>query len=111
MPKTLKQLITLGVGEVVIAAVNLTDLLVGESDTLTGTPTAVEQTSSDLTITNVVKNSAEYTERETGDTVAANMAVRFTVSGGLAGTSYTVRVTCTTTNGATLIRDAEIRWI
>lgn len=61
---------------------------------LTGTPTVAEVTTSDLTIANVLKNAASMTIDD--ETVAANKAVTWKVSGGTAGSTYLLKVTCTT---------------
>lgn len=94
----------MGVGETRIAAVNFGPTL-DDSDTLTGTPTVVEQTTSDLTISQVTLNSATYEERGSGETVAANTAVKFAVTGGsVANSPYSLLVTASTVAGETLKR-------
>ena len=77
----------------------------GES--LTGTPT-IEGSPSGLTISNVGLNSAATTI--SGRPVAANQAVMGKVSGGAAGTTYTLKVTATTDGSPaqTIIRDASL---
>lgn len=79
--------------------------------TLTGTPTVNEQTTSDLTIADVALNSAAVTVYRDGVavSVAANLAVVFSITGGTAGKPYTVRVTATTTGtpAETLSMDCE----
>lgn len=71
---------------------------VGQLDSgelLTGTPLAVEVTTSDLTITNKAVNSAALTINN--KTVAIGQAVTFTASGQLVASSpYTVKITATT---------------
>lgn len=76
---------------------------------LTGTPTATEVTTADLTIDNVAKNSSSLTVL--GRSVAANQAVQFRVTGGDAGTTYVVRVTCGTdaTPPQTLSTDVRVK--
>lgn len=69
------------------------DLL--SAEVLSGTPTVVEETTTDLTITNVAVNSAAiiYPSR----TVAIGKAVEFTVVGQLAATrEYSLLITSTT---------------
>jgi hypothetical protein len=61
---------------------------------LTGTPTAVEQTTGDLTIASMAVNTAAI-EIE-GRAVAVGEAVQFKVSGQQSGTTYRIRVTATT---------------
>ena len=80
---------------------------------LTGTPSAVEQTTSDLTIANVAVNDASYVDDETNKTVEVGQAVQFTVAGGSADTTYTVRVTASTdsTPAETLVYDLTMEWV
>ncbi len=70
--------------------VDFTDYL-RSGETLTGTPTVVEVTTSALTIDNKAVNSAAITKD--GRTVAIGKGVVFRVQGGTAGTTYTIRVT------------------
>ena len=64
-------------------------------EVMTGTPTAVEQTSSDLTISNVAVNTAALTINDIS--VAIGNAVQFKVLGQLvANTPYTVKITAGT---------------
>ena len=90
-------------GDTEAGAVNFVNQL-RESELLTGTPTVAEQTSSDLTISNAGLNSGSV--EIAGVTAAANQAVTYTVSGGAAGTLYSVKVTATTdaTDARTLNR-------
>lgn len=77
--------------------VDLTSVLFS-TESLTGTPTV--SGSSDLTFTssNIVVNTAAYTDDE-GTTVAVGKAVQFSVSGGTAaGSPYTITVTAATNN-------------
>jgi hypothetical protein len=96
MVLTLPQMHTISVGDTEKVSVNYTEHLdVGES--LTGTPTVVEITTTDLTIGNKVVSSVTYVESGTGNTVAVGSAVQFTVSGGTAAHSpYTISVTVST---------------
>lgn len=77
--------------EVRNAAVNFQGKL-DSGELLTGTPTA---TASGITTSNVAVNTAELTID--GVTVAIGQAVQFRVSGGTAGTTYTITVEATTT--------------
>ena len=61
---------------------------------LTGTPTVVEVTTSDLTLSNKAVNTAAVTIE--GVTVAIGKAVLTTVAGGTANTTYTIKVTVST---------------
>ena len=78
--------------------VDFTDAL-KDSALLTGTPTIVEVTTSDLTIDNKAINTAEVTVR--GEAVAIGKGVLASVSGGTANTTYTIKVTVSTDETAT----------
>jgi hypothetical protein len=111
MAVTLSQRHTLSVGETRVVRVNCTaDLDDGAS--LTGTPTVVEVTTTALTLGDKAVNAATYTDANTGRTVAAGKAVQFTVAGGVAGTTYRVRVTVGTdsTPAETLVYDLLLSW-
>ncbi len=77
------------------------------SELLTGTPTVAEMDTSALTISNVGLNSSTVTIA--GTEALANQAVTFTVSGGAAGTLYSLKVTTVTdaTDARTLVRLAD----
>lgn len=93
-------------GETMQARVSFRDLLV-DDDVLTGTPTAVEQTTSDLTISSVELNNGSVTVL--GETIPTNNVVLFMVAGGTDDTLYTIRVTVNTTGGSTFQRDVLLR--
>lgn len=87
---------TLAVGETRLFSVSFAGKL-STSETLTGTPTVTEQTTSDLTIANKAVSTTALTID--GETVAIGEAVQFTVAGQLAANSpYTVAITCGTTS-------------
>jgi hypothetical protein len=74
-----------------------------DGDTLTGTPTVAEQTTSDLTITNKAVSSTELTINSAA--VPAAMAVQFNVSGQLLATGkYLIKITVTSVAGDTVNR-------
>ena len=75
--------------------------------TLSGTPTVVEQTTSDLTISGVARNTSAIT-RTNGKIIAANSAVVFTVAGGTTATTYILTVTAATSASETLVRNFTI---
>ena len=81
------------------------------SELLTGTPTLTEITTSDLTLANKAVNTAALTIL--GGTVAIGQAVQFTVTGGTAGTTYTIQITAGTdaTPAQTLQAVVEIEFI
>ncbi len=78
---------------------------------LTGTPTVAEITTSDLTLANKAVSTGSLTIL--GKTVATGAAVQFTVTGGTAGTTYEVKITCGTdaTPAQTLEAVVEIEFI
>jgi len=92
-------------GETLVAAVNFSDRLT-DGDTLTGTPTAVVSPSGP-TLGAAAKNATTLTILL--DSVAANLAVLYTIAGGAAGVTYTVTVTATTTSGQTLVERCVVK--
>lgn len=80
-------------GETRNGKVSFVDLL-DSGESLTGTPTVAEVTTSDLTISNAAVSAAALTIL--GESVAAGKAVQFKVTGGSAGTTYLLRVTVST---------------
>jgi hypothetical protein len=93
MSVTAEQVHCKAVSETVNVAVNFQgDLDSGEL--LTGTPTVVEITTSDLTLANKAVNTAALTIL--GVSVAIGEAVQFNVVGGTADTTYSIRCTATT---------------
>lgn len=80
-------------------------------ESLTGTPTATETSASDLTITDVGITGQDWVIR--GQTVASGKGVQFSVSGGIARTDYTIRVTASgnTSPIQTLIEDMRLHVI
>ena len=81
------------VSEVLNAAVNFSGKL-SSGEKLTGTPVVVEVTTTDLTLGSKVVSTAIV--EISGIDVPIGEAVQFSVSGGVAGTTYTVNVSCTT---------------
>lgn len=111
MPITLAQRRVASEGSTRIVRVNATrDLDDGAS--LTGTPTVVEVTTSDLTIANKQVNTATYSDSCTNATVAIGKAVEFTIAGGTSGTTYRIRVTVSTdsTPAETLVYDLQVTY-
>lgn len=112
MPIAAPQTYEVSAGATRIVRVNVTrDLDSGV--TLTGTPTVVEVTTTALTLANKKVNTATYVESHSGTTVAIGKAVEFTVTGGVAGTTYTVRITVSTTStpAETLVYDVELTFV
>tara|TARA_R110002020_G_scaffold6761_2_gene28733 strand:+ start:1180 stop:1506 length:327 start_codon:yes stop_codon:yes gene_type:complete len=89
-------------GETMQVRVSFAQLLV-DSDTLTGTPTVAEQTTSDLTITSVEVNTGVVTIL--GESVSASNAVLFMVAAGSVGVSYIIKVTVSTVGGSIFERE------
>jgi hypothetical protein len=109
---TLNQIHSVSAGSTRLVRVNCTrDLDSGVS--LTGTPTVVEVTTTALTLASKAVNTATYVESHSGTTVAIGKAVEFTVTGGVAGTTYTVRITVSTTStpAETLVYDVELTFV
>ena len=74
-------------------SIDYTDKLdVGES--LTGTPTIAEVTTTDLTISGAQLNSGSLTINN--ETVAASKAVQCQVAGGTSGSTYSIKITVST---------------
>lgn len=75
-------------------AVSFADML-DDSELLTGTPTITEQTTSDLTLSNKVVNTAQLTINSV--TVAIGEAVQFNVTGGtVANSPYSIKISVAT---------------
>ena len=90
MANTAPQRHTKSVSEVRNVSIDMRGVLdVGEL--LTGTPTIVEVTTPDLTLASKAVNSTTLTIN--GVECVAGQAVTFTVSGGVAGSTYEIRVT------------------
>ena len=62
---------------------------------LTGTPTVEEVDTADLTLSSKTRNTSIITVN--GLQVPISQGVQFFCTGGTAGTTYTIRVTCVTT--------------
>ena len=91
---TAKERLTAVVGETRLFSVSF-DGKLDSGELLTGTPTVVEVTTSDLTISNKAVNVAALSINH--ETVAIGKAVQFKVSGQLAASSpYTILITCGT---------------
>ena len=108
MPIRLQQRPILSEGDVEKGAVSFADFL-DTGEALTGTPTVIELTTTDLTIENVAVSSAALTIL--GETVALGEAVQFTVEGQQAGTLYTLVVTASTDASRTAVRYAEMECV
>lgn len=83
-----------GTGSTRLARVDFTEAL-DSGVSLTGTPTVTEVTTSALTLGNKIVTTESYVDDD-GITVAAGKAIQFTVTGGAAGTAYTVLCTVST---------------
>lgn len=99
MPITLTGLPKISVGDTDTVSVDLQDYL-DSGETFTGTPTVVEITTTDLTLSNKTVNAAAITIQ--GRAVGIGAAIQFKVSGQLAGRTYKIQVTGTTTASRTL---------
>ena len=81
------------VGEIRNVAVDMRGKL-DSGELLSGAPTIDEEVTSDLTFANASVNTAVL--RINGRNVPVGQAVQFRVSGGVAGTKYSIRVTVST---------------
>lgn len=108
MALTLTQRPTISAGDVDLVSIDYTDYL-DSSELLTGTPTVAEQTTANLTFANIAVTTTAVVIL--GKTVAIGKALRFKVSGQVAGVTYTVRVTAATdsTPARTVVRDIIIQ--
>jgi len=93
------------VGDTDHGAIDCTPYL-DDGETVTGTPTAEEQDSTDLTISSVAASTAALTIL--GETVAIGKAIQFTFSGQAIRTTYVVRVTFATSASRTKVVDQII---
>ena len=111
MPRTFTTAHAISEGATRIVRLNAMDDL-DDGASFTGTPTAVEQDTAALTITSVAVTTATYSDARTGRNVAIGQGILFSVAGGTAGESYTVRVTCDTDSSPseTLVYDLTITW-
>jgi hypothetical protein len=89
-------------GDTANYAMDCTELLTS-AEVLTGTPTVADATAV-LTISSVSVNAAALTDD--GNTIAIGKAVKFTVAGGVAGTTYPLTVSAATdsTPAQTIVR-------
>lgn len=104
---TAPEIPTLAVGETRNCAVSFVGVL-DSGESLTGTPTIVEETTSDLTLTSKVVSTAALTINS--KSVPLGKAVQFRVSGQLAaGSPYTIKITVGTTStpAQTLVKYVE----
>ena len=111
MPITLSQVYTLSAGSTRLVHIDCTrDLDSGAK--LTGTPTIAEVTTTALTLANKKVNTTTYVDSVRGSTVAIGKALEFTATGGVAGTTYTIRATCGTdsTPAETLVYDLQLTY-
>lgn len=85
---------TVAVGETNLFSVDFSGIL-DSGESLSGTPTVVEVTTSDLTIASESVSSSALTIN--GKSVTAGQAVQFKVSGqAIANSPYTIKITCGT---------------
>jgi hypothetical protein len=106
MPVKLDQRPVISVGDTDIASIDYTEYL-DEDEFLSGTPTVSEVTSTDLTVSNKVVNTEEV--RILGRDIAIGKAVQFKLSGQKVNTEYSIRVTVSTDNGRTAVRDIVLK--
>jgi len=104
---TAKQIQCKTASEVRVAAVSFQGKL-DSGELLTGTPTVVEVTTSDLTLGDKAVSTTALTIDGTSNAIGE--AVVFSITGGTAGTAYTIKVTCGTdsTPAQTLITNVTL---
>jgi hypothetical protein len=91
--------------ETVLVPVDFTDRL-DENTTLSGTPTVEELYANSLTISSIsISGATAFDWRP----IAANKALTFLLAGGTAGTEYTLRVTVSTDDSQTLMKEISFR--
>lgn len=93
MSTTAPQRHSKSVSEVVNVAVDMRGIL-DEGELLTGTPTIIEVATNVLTLSNKAINTEALVINS--ETVAIGEAVQFSVAGGVAGSTYTIRITVVT---------------
>lgn len=104
-------IITVSVGDTRNVTVSFHDAL--DSGVTLSSPTAVEQTTSDLTITNVAVSTGTVDIEDNGSTVtvATGQALQFTVADGTAANSpYDVRCTVTSSASEVFVYDQQIEF-
>lgn len=94
------------VSELVNVAVDMRGLL-DTSELLTGTPTIVEVTTTDLTLSSKAINTGAVVVN--GVSCAAGEAITFRVAGGVAGTQYVIRITAGTNATPAQTRIVKVR--
>lgn len=99
--KTAPEVPTFAPGEVRNGSVSFANWL-DSGETLSGTPTVAEVTTTDLTITNKAVSTAALTIND--KSVALGQAVQFTFTGQLATrASYTIQITTVSSGSQTMI--------
>lgn len=100
MPITIQGEPIISVGDTDVVSVDLQDYL-DSGETFTGsTPTIVEVTTTDLTLSNKAVNTS--TLIVDGRSVGIGQAIQCKVSGQLAGRTYRLQFTCATTASRTI---------
>ena len=99
-PHTAQEQRTKTASEVLDAKVSFAGLLEG-TETLSGTPTFSELTTSDLTLSGAAVSTAALTIDDVS--VALGKAATVKISGGTAGRSYIISISCGTSAGNTRV--------
>ena len=110
MPITLEELPSISEGDTEKVSVSFKDHL-DSGELLTGTPTVVEVTTTDLTLGSKQVNTTAYTDKWNAS-IAIGQAVQFSVTGGSSGTTYTIRITVSTDAAIarTFVRDIKLKF-
>jgi len=95
------QLHRIGVGEVRNVAIDFTGVL-DSGEVLTGTPTVVEETTSDLTITNKVVSTAVVVINHADVPIGEAVQFRVDATSAVLNRTYILLITCDTDAGQTV---------
>jgi len=106
MPIKLDQRPVISVGDTDTASIDYTEFL-DDDELLTGIPTVVEVTTTDLSMSGKIVNTEEV--RILGRDIPAGKAVQFNVSGQKVNTEYLIRVTVSTDKSRTAVRDIVVK--
>ena len=104
-------IISVSVGDTRNVTVSYHDAL--DTGVTLSSPTVLEQTTSDLTLTNKAINTATVDVDDNGSTVtvAIGQAIQFTVADGTAANSpYLVRCTATSSTSEVIVYDQQIEF-
>jgi len=105
---TLDEIYPISEGDTEFVPINYTNHL-RSGELLSGTPTIVEVTTTDLTLTNNAVSTTVLVVKN--ESVTVGMAVQFNMTGQLTGILYRIRVTVSTDDGRTFVRDVRLNCV